>query len=46
MNPHDINGILQCVKEISEKIGEIERGDEPCQFTKELELKNKKRKSI
>ncbi len=27
MSPHDINGILQCVKEISEKIGEVERGD-------------------
>jgi len=27
MSPHDINGILQCVKDISEKIGEIERGD-------------------
>jgi len=27
MSPHDINGILQCVKDVSEKIGEIERGD-------------------
>ena len=27
MSPHDINGILQCVKDVSKKIGEIERGD-------------------
>ena len=28
MSPHDINGILQCVKEIAEKIGEMKRGEE------------------
>jgi len=28
MNPHDIQGILQCVKDISEKIDESQKGEE------------------
>ena len=28
MNPHDIQGILECVKEIAEKIDEVKRGEE------------------
>ena len=36
MSPHDIQGILKCVKDIAEKIDEVNRGEEIERLYKEL----------
>ena len=43
MNPHDVQGILQCVRDISEKIDEVEKG---CKLVNSLSIRINKIKEV
>ena len=45
MNPHDVQGILQCVTDISEKIGESKKGEKVLRSL-EVRIKNVKEKQF